>query len=170
MLKRKIPLLITFIVGLVFLIGKFIPHKPFCDLEEDFSIYFDVIATFAFVLGAGSLLKTHIDKIQKKKEGFGYSIVTIVSFFVVLFIGFAKFGNPSGFFKSSFTEQGGYFFWIYQYILEEGSWWEPDWVLEIISGQLYSINLTNIGGAINTGIGFIIFILILLIIYLKPEI
>lgn len=117
MLKRKIPLFITFFVGLIFIVKIFIPHKPFNEIEEFFSICFDIIACFAFVLGGGSLLKIHLAKIQKKKEGWGYSTVTVLSFIIVLLLSLIKFRNPSGFYTSAVDEAGGFLHWIYTYML-----------------------------------------------------
>lgn len=58
-MKRQVPLLITFIVGAVLIIAAFIPHNPFGRLGENFSLYFDIIAVFAFFLGGGNLVRIH---------------------------------------------------------------------------------------------------------------
>ena len=55
-MKRTIPLLITAIVGTVLVVAYFIPHPPFDSLREDFSIFFDIIASVAFILGGAGLL------------------------------------------------------------------------------------------------------------------
>ena len=52
-MRRQIPLLITFAVGVIMLFEAFIPHPPFDQLNESLSITFDVLAAFAFVLGGG---------------------------------------------------------------------------------------------------------------------
>ena len=58
-MRRQVPLFITFIVGSVLIIAAFIPHKPFGRLGENFSLYFDIIAVFAFLLGGGNLMRMH---------------------------------------------------------------------------------------------------------------
>lgn len=95
-MKRTVPLIITFIVGVVLIVSKFIPHKPFGTLGEDFSVYFDIIATFAFILGGGNLVKIHGDKIYKQRPGWGYSVVCLVGFFFTLAVGLLKFGVVDG--------------------------------------------------------------------------
>ena len=95
-MKKRIPLIIAFVTGFVYLIAKFIPHPPFGQLREDFSVWFDVIAAFAFILGGGNLLFTHLKRISNKGEGWGYSIITLSSFFVMLFVCLFKIGNPDG--------------------------------------------------------------------------
>ena len=84
MMRRTIPLFITAFVGFVLAIAYFIPHPPFDTLREDFSIFFDIIASVAFILGAGNLIKMHGDRISKRESKWGYSVVTVVGFVAVL--------------------------------------------------------------------------------------
>src|SRR3972149_2303070 len=58
-MRRQIPLIITFVVGAVLIIAAFIPRAPFGRLGENFSLYFDIIAVFAFLLGGGNLVRIH---------------------------------------------------------------------------------------------------------------
>ena len=58
-MRRQVPLLITLVVGAVLIIAAFIPHLPFGRLGENFSLYFDIIAVFAFLLGGGNLVRIH---------------------------------------------------------------------------------------------------------------
>ncbi len=67
-MRRTFPILITVVVGWVLIVADFIPHKPFGNLGEDFALYFDIIAVFAFILGGGNLCRIHLTKIQKKKK------------------------------------------------------------------------------------------------------
>lgn len=116
MVRRTIPLMITAIVGFVLVVAYFIPHPPFDTLREDFSIYFDIIASVAFILGAGNLIKMHGNRIGKKEKNWGYSAVTVMGFILVLFVGLTKLGNPQGFRGSSVTADGSYFDHVYRYI------------------------------------------------------
>jgi len=95
-MKRQIPLIITAIVGTVLVVSVFIPHDPFGRLGEDFSVFFDIIAVFAFILGGGNLIRVHGDRIYKKAKDWRFSIVTIVGFLVTLIAGAFKIGNPDG--------------------------------------------------------------------------
>jgi hypothetical protein len=93
-MRRQFPLLITFIVGVVLIISVFLP--PFETLGEDFTVFFDIIAVFAFFLGGGNLLRVHITKLRRRKRDWAYSIVTLVGFSAMLAIGMFKLGNPGG--------------------------------------------------------------------------
>jgi len=95
--KVQIPLIITFIVGAALVIAMFVPHFPFYEANENFSIYFDLIAVFAFILGGGNLLKIHGDRIWRKGRDWKYSIVTVVGFLAMLIVGTLKIGGPPGF-------------------------------------------------------------------------
>jgi len=65
-------------------------------MGEDFSMYFDIIAVFAFLLGGGNLCRVHINKVYRKKTDWQFSIVTLLGFFVMLAAGLFKIGNPGG--------------------------------------------------------------------------
>lgn len=95
-MRRRIPLFITFITGMVLLIAYFVPHQPFRTLNESFSDYIASIAVFAFILGGGSLLKIHLKRIAGRTGDWKYSIVTVAGFVITLVIGLLKVGNPAG--------------------------------------------------------------------------
>jgi hypothetical protein len=116
MTRRTIPLFITAFVGFVLVIAYFIPHPPFDSLREDFSIFFDIIASVAFILGAGNLIKMHGNRISRREEKWGYSVVTVVGFLAVLVVGLTKLGNPGGFRGSSVTAEGSWFQYAYEYV------------------------------------------------------
>jgi len=117
MLKRSVPIAITFIVGCVLIVSFFIPHKPFGQLGEDFAVFFDIIAVFAFILGGGNLVRIHGDKIGKRKAGWGYSVVCLVGFFLTLAFGLFKVSNPWGI-QGDVTENGSAFFGMYEYVFK----------------------------------------------------
>lgn len=111
MLKRQIPLLITFFVGTLLIFSVFVP--PLENLGENFTLFFDIIAVFAFFLGGGNLMRIHINKIQKKKTDWVFSIVTISGFLMMLAAGLFKIGNP-GDIASSVTAEGSMFQTVYE--------------------------------------------------------
>lgn len=111
-MKRTIPLLITFAVGLALIVAMFIPHVPFYELDGMFSVFYDVIAVFAFILGGGNLLKVHLNKIQNKRRDWKYSIVTVSGFFLVLAAGLLKIGVPDGW-SGGYQAPGSLFKFLY---------------------------------------------------------
>ncbi len=88
-LKRRIPILIVIIVGLLTLFGHFITQKNVQEfVDNDATQWFDIIASFAIFLGALNLLKLQMTKIIRKKKNWQYSILAVLGFFFALFAGF----------------------------------------------------------------------------------
>ena len=114
-MKKRIPLIIAFVTGTVYILSQFIPHQPFGHVKEDFSVWFDVIAAFAFILGGGNLLFQHFTKMYNKSSGWGYSLVTLVSFFTMLIICLFKIGNPEGW-AGNMTHPASWAGFMYNYI------------------------------------------------------
>jgi hypothetical protein len=105
-MKRLIPQLITSVVGVVLVVTALLarpeaeaasgPLAVFDFIDRNFSVWFNILAVFAFILGGASLLKTHLVKIVRRRTDWGYSLVTLVSFVGVLVVGLAKLGGPAG--------------------------------------------------------------------------
>lgn len=111
-MRREIPLIITFIVGVLLVVSIFIPRLPFTELESELSKWVSIIAVFGFVLGAGNLLQTHFKKIEKKHSDRFYSWVTILGFLLTLIIGLFKLGSPTGM-QGNYQGDGTWFKLIY---------------------------------------------------------
>ena len=109
-MRREIPLAITIFVGFLLIFSVFFP--PLENVGENFTLFFDIIAVFAFFLGGGNLVRVHINKLIKKKRDWGFSIVTLVAFAAMLAAGLFKIGNP-GDISSSVTAEGSLFAVIY---------------------------------------------------------
>jgi hypothetical protein len=114
-MRVQIPLVITFIVGAGLIVAIFIPHDPFHSINENFSVYFDLIAVFAFILGGGNLLKIHGDKISRRARDWKYSVVTVVGFLIMLIVGAFKIGGPPGL-SGDVTAEGSWFAFMYNSI------------------------------------------------------
>ncbi|MBT4504634.1 MAG: hypothetical protein HOC74_43310 [Gemmatimonadetes bacterium] len=119
-MKRTVPFLIASIAGFVLIFAYFIPYAE--GWGESVSIWFDVLAAIAFILGGGNLLKVHIKKISKQEAGWAYSGITVAAFAITLFVGLTKLGaHPNAQFPDAshwtgqYREVGTSFWWIYQY-------------------------------------------------------
>jgi hypothetical protein len=98
----------TVLIGAVFL-------PPLEPLREELSLFFNILATFAFVLGAASLLGSHYRRVRQKAKGWGYSFVCLTAFSITLVVGLFKIGSPAGI-SGSETAAGSPFAWIYNNI------------------------------------------------------
>lgn len=95
-LKRTLPLIITFCTGLIMITAFFTgPALPTIKaVRETFPRWIQIIMSFTMVLGAVSLLRLNLQKITRKVEGYGYSIVLVSGFVCMAFLGFATGGWP----------------------------------------------------------------------------
>ncbi|MCA8982183.1 MAG: ECF transporter S component [Planctomycetaceae bacterium] len=93
-MKRTVPLLIAAICGFVLIITAFIPATV--TWGETATVWFDVLAAIAFILGGGNLLKVHLRKVSDRAAGWAYSLITVVTFLLTLGVGLLKWGVPPG--------------------------------------------------------------------------
>lgn len=114
-MRREIPLIITSVSGLVFAISYFIPHWPFGESEAIFGDWISIVQAFAIWLGALNLIKVSYEKISRKREGYPFAIIIILS--LVGTIGIGMWDGFSGLNQTpqvSFRDQGTNFDWIYR--------------------------------------------------------
>ncbi|HPW59041.1 MAG TPA: hypothetical protein PLK58_10385 [Candidatus Rifleibacterium sp.] len=95
-IKRTVPLIITFVTGIIMIIAFFSgPALPTIkSLEEVFPKWIQIIMSFTMVLGAFSLLRINLHKISRKADGWGYSLVLIIGFVTMATLGFLSGSWP----------------------------------------------------------------------------
>lgn len=91
-LKRNLPLVICFFVGIFFAIQYYIPHKTFAGVEKLGREWFVIISAFAVFLGVVSISYVHFIKIKRNVPGWGYSVIFFLSFLAMMIIGFICYG------------------------------------------------------------------------------
>jgi len=87
MFKRRLPLIVTFLVGVLVIVAEFIPHRPFNQLSGGLEDWFLIISSFAIILGQMSLIKINWLKVKYRAPNWPYFVVTLVSFFVMVLVG-----------------------------------------------------------------------------------
>ena len=121
-MKRNIPLLVAMIAGFVMIAAYFSPYTV--SWGEKVVVWFDILAAIAFVLGGGNLLKVHLKKASDQVPGWGYSVVTIIAFVVMLVVGLGKIGvhpspnYPEFAWSGIFNQVGSPFWWFYEYVFK----------------------------------------------------
>lgn len=78
-MRREIPLLIVFLFGLFMIIQYFVPHGSFLYLYKEFNNWTIIIGIFTIIVGVGSLVSVHYNRIRYRKPDWGYSVVTITA-------------------------------------------------------------------------------------------
>jgi hypothetical protein len=107
-MRREVPLIITGVVGVIFVIQYFIPHAPFNRFNSWFSDWFAIIGACAIWLGALNLMRISADKVYRRRSGWGYSLIIIASFILISIIGFIG--------GTHFRDQGTGFDWLYTWV------------------------------------------------------
>jgi len=87
-MKRKIPLLIVLIGGIIGIIFQYIPHEFMQSLSDAVLDYLRVVGFFALPLGMASIILVHTSKIKRKAPHWGYSFIVLGSITAMLFFGF----------------------------------------------------------------------------------
>jgi hypothetical protein len=131
LMKRWIPLFILIFVGVLTLVSWFVPHDPIGSLGSDFSQFFDILASFAIILGAANLLKLQGMKIYLRKRNWQYSIVTVLGFLITAAIGMNWHGytvDPGTYLAGThITDPNSDFSWI---------WWN---IFTPLSATMYAL-------------------------------
>jgi len=106
--KRRVPLILTAVVGITFVVQFFIPHKPFSGLQNLLTDWVQIIFAFAIWLGALNLMKLSGESLYRRKKRWPYATITIACFVATAVVGLFFSGG------SRFQDPGTPFDWIYQ--------------------------------------------------------
>ncbi len=123
-MKRLIPRIIITVVGTLLIATSFVvkptagvdaPFVPrlLAYADRNFSVWFAILAVFSFALGGANLIKSHGMKVAKRRSDWPYSVITLVSFAVVLVIGLLKVGGAPGW-QGAVTDAGTAFAWVFE--------------------------------------------------------
>ena len=115
-MKVHVPIAICFITGVFMLVQFFVPHHFVAGLSDELQKWVEIVAAFAIVLGINSLIRTHWEKIRRRRPDWAYSIVTLVSFVAMVTIGLV-WGDKKG---TPFT-------------------WAYDWVFSPLDATMFSL-------------------------------
>ena len=86
-LKRRLPVLLCGLSGLVLFLQYYIPHPRSQALFEEANVWASVLAAFALLLGLASVLKVHLGRLFAARAGWGYSAALLASLASVLAAG-----------------------------------------------------------------------------------
>ena len=114
--KRQFATFVLIFMGFLVLSGHFINNKALGDfVDKDATQWYEIIAGFAAFLGVLNLLQLHFNKISYKKKNWQYSILTLISFFIMIFFGF--FYNDANVpFGAHLKDETSTFYWIFNFV------------------------------------------------------
>lgn len=108
-LKRTIPLIIAFTMGVMMSLQYYVPHELSQSLLKIVTRWGITIAGFAVFIGAYSLFHLHSTKIKRKLPGWGYSIFVFFGAGLTIILGLYNGGE--GFWADK--QEGTMFDWMY---------------------------------------------------------
>ena len=117
--KRQIPILIVTLVGSITLFGWFIDQPNIKEfVSDDATQWFDILASFAIILGALNLIKLQVQKVLYQKPGWIYSVVAISGFIFAIIAGFFVKGVDDSVAQwgAHVTTEGTLFKWMFDYM------------------------------------------------------
>ncbi len=112
LLRRTIPLVICFVLGISMAFQYYVPHQLSNDYLELMTRWDKIIAGFAVFIGAYSLFHLHYSRIRFKAAGWGYSIFVFVG--AALMLGFGLHNGGEGFWLNK--KEDTMFDWLYIYV------------------------------------------------------
>lgn len=86
-MKQTLPLVITFVLGVLFVVEFFIPAHGVHELTSLLQEWGSVLAAFAFILGGINLMQANLPKIWRREKDWPYKVVLVVSALVMLGVG-----------------------------------------------------------------------------------
>lgn len=86
-MRRKIPLTIAFVCGIVMIIQFYIPHRISQNFYRSMLNALIIVGIFYYILAITSLIRVHKGKIKRKKKGWGFSYVTLISLVITAIVG-----------------------------------------------------------------------------------
>ena len=88
-MKRNIPLAICLGMGVLMMVQFFVPHPISVGFYDLTTKWVRIVSAFALVLGVGSFIMYHSEKLRRRRPGWLYSIVALVAAAVSTVVGLA---------------------------------------------------------------------------------
>ena len=86
-MRLFLPLVVTFICGIVMILHFFIPHRPISSIGDGLTDWYMIVASAAIFLGAANLVQVHIHRINTKARNWQYSPVVLIGFLAMMAAG-----------------------------------------------------------------------------------
>ncbi len=91
-MRTQLPLALCFVMGVLMLGQYFVPHAASQDLFRRTQDWLLAIGVFALVLGLGSLVHLHWERIRRRSADWRYSVVVLTGLVVMAGVGLVQ-GN-----------------------------------------------------------------------------
>ncbi len=113
-IRRTLPLIIAFVMGVLGIVIYYQPHQAAIDLQDTVTKWVYIVGAFAFFLGLYSLLHMHGQRIARKEAGWGYSVFVYIGF--LLMLGAAIYNQGEWFLTA--RNPGGALDWLFSHVFD----------------------------------------------------
>ncbi len=86
-MRLFLPLVVTFVCGIVMILHFFIPHRPISTIGDGLTDWYMIVASAAIFLGAANLVQVHVHRINTKARNWQYSPVVLIGFLAMMAAG-----------------------------------------------------------------------------------
>jgi hypothetical protein len=89
MVRKELPIAITFIVGFIVILANFLAPAWFVQTNKDLNTWFQTVTALFCGLGVVNLCRINVRKVTEKREGWIFSLIMFISMFGFMIIAFA---------------------------------------------------------------------------------
>ena len=107
-MRTTLPLVITFIVGMIMLGEAFIPHWRYRVISENMFEWGLILAAAAFLLGLINLVQVNLPKVLRREADWGYKAIMLLALVATLIVGFAG--------GASRLDDGEAYKWVFDFV------------------------------------------------------
>ncbi len=107
-MRRTVPLILTFVIGMIMIGEFFIPHWAYREMTAELLIWGLILAAAAYLLGLLNLIQINLPKVLRREVDWGYKAVMLVSLVLTLVIGFAN--------GETRYDDGTAYKWLYDFV------------------------------------------------------
>jgi hypothetical protein len=83
-MRGPVPVAVAFVSGLFMVVAFFSPHPVIERVSGDFLNWVSIVSGFTILLGVVSIIRTNVSKVQRKVEGWPYSMILLAFLLVML--------------------------------------------------------------------------------------
>lgn len=95
-MKKSIPLVISFVVGVFMVVEHFSPHPLVQDQAKRFTQWGIIIGAFTYIFALTNLVVSNLGKVVRREQDWGYKVVLLLGMLVMLVVGFGWGGAGAG--------------------------------------------------------------------------
>jgi hypothetical protein len=107
-MRTTLPLIITFVVGMIMLGEAFIPHWRYRVISGNIFEWGLILAAAAFLLGLINLVQVNLPKVLRRERDWGYKAIMLVALVATLIVGFSDGAGR--------LEDGMAYKWVFDFV------------------------------------------------------